>query len=50
VKKRSQRTSKSDLDENMLQLIREECSSGMIQITKDEDCLYICNAVQKDNT
>jgi len=39
VKKRSQRRSKTDSGEKMLQLIPEEHSSGMIEITNDEDSL-----------
>ena len=39
MKKRSQRRSKTDSDEQMLQLNPEERSSGMIDITNDEDSL-----------
>ena len=39
VKKRSQRRSKADSDEKMLQLISVEHSSGRIEITNDEDSL-----------
>jgi len=39
VKKRPQRRSNTDSDEKMLQIIPEEHSSGMIEITNDEDSL-----------
>ena len=39
VKKRSQRRSNTDSDEKMLQLIPEEHSSCMIEITNNEDSL-----------
>ena len=39
VKKRSQRRSKTDSDEKMLQLIPEECSSCKIEMSNSEDSL-----------